>query len=52
MGPKTKATLTLIAIFLIVSLLIYSPTIVMGSIVLIMTYLMWKELHRYYKAKE
>lgn len=50
-GPKIKATLALIGIFGILGLLIYSPIVVMSGVCIVMTYLLWKELYRFFKFK-
>lgn len=52
MGPKTKATLTLTAIIGIGALTLYSPTLVLGTITIIITGMLWNGLYKHYKEEE
>ena len=48
MGPKIKATLAVLAIFGLAGLLLYKPIWVIGGGCVWMTYILWRDLYRFF----
>lgn len=55
MGPKFKATLTLISILMIVcgiaGLLLYKPIWLMIGICVVILYILWRDLYRFFSGQ-
>lgn len=51
MIPGIKATLVILGIFGIVALLLYSPMLVVGGICVLMIYLLWRDLYRFFSGQ-